>query len=152
SRERRPKRSARAPVRGAERADAKVRKPRNSPAWNREPPRDSIRKGAVGSSMNADRKTAKVKAHMTKKRGEKSGSRGPAMGAIPAPPMREPTQQEERRSPRVLRRVALKVTAEGNTRDAETAIVNRHGALLLARQPYAEEVVLEITNLESQRK
>ena len=66
--------------------------------------------------------------------------------------MADPSQQEERRSPRVLLRVALKVTAEGNTRDAETAIVNRHGALLLARQPYAEQVVVEITNLESQRK
>jgi hypothetical protein len=62
------------------------------------------------------------------------------------------TAQEERRSPRVLLRVALKVTFEGNTRDAETAVVNRQGALLLARQPYAEQVGLEITNLESQRK
>ena len=66
--------------------------------------------------------------------------------------MPEPTQKEVRRSPRVLLRVGLKISAEGNTRDAETAIVNRHGALLLARQPYAEQVIVEITNLESQRK
>lgn len=62
------------------------------------------------------------------------------------------TAPEGRRSPRVLLRVDLKVTAEGDTRDAETAVVNRHGALLLARRPYAEEENLEITNLESGRK
>lgn len=58
---------------------------------------------------------------------------------------------EGRRSPRVLLRVGLKVAAQGNTRDAETAVVNRHGALLLARQPYAEQDSLDITNLESGR-
>lgn len=57
-----------------------------------------------------------------------------------------------RRSPRVLLRVALKVAAQGEARDAETAVVNRHGALLLARQPFAEAESLEITNLESGRK
>src|SRR5438094_4268051 len=33
-----------------------------------------MRNGAVGSSWNADRKTVKVKPHITKKRGEKSRS------------------------------------------------------------------------------
>jgi hypothetical protein len=66
--------------------------------------------------------------------------------------MTEPSS-EERRSPRVLLRVALKVGAPGaEARDAETAVVNRHGGLLLARQPFAEQESLEITNLESGRK
>jgi hypothetical protein len=65
--------------------------------------------------------------------------------------MTEPAP-DGRRSPRVLLRVALKVGAPGDTRDAETAVVNRQGALLLARQPYAEQESLEITNLESGRK
>jgi len=56
-----------------------------------------------------------------------------------------------RRSSRVLLRVALKLTAEGRTQDAETAVVNGHGALLLARESYAEGISLEVTNLESGR-
>ncbi len=47
---RRPMRSAIAPVTGADMADAYVRKPRNSPDANVEPPSSWIRNGAVGSS------------------------------------------------------------------------------------------------------
>lgn len=48
-------------------------------------------------------------------------------------------------------RVALRVSCEGRARDAETAVVNRHGALLLAPEAYPEGTILEITNLESGR-
>src|SRR3954468_6609214 len=71
---RRPKRSAIAPVSGAEAADAYVRKPRNSPDANVDPPSSWMRNGAVGSSWNAERKTVNVKPHMMKKRGVKSRS------------------------------------------------------------------------------
>src|SRR3954447_22481725 len=66
---RRPNRSAIAPVSGADAADAYVRKPRNRPDANVDPPSSWMRNGAVGSSWNAERNTVKVKPHMTKKRG-----------------------------------------------------------------------------------
>src|SRR5258708_18691754 len=66
---RRPARSAMAPVSGADAADAYVRNPRKSPEANVDPPSSRMRNGAVGSSWNAERKTVKVKPHMTKKRG-----------------------------------------------------------------------------------
>src|SRR3954470_20036061 len=71
---RRPMRSAKAPVSGADAADAYVRKPRNRPDANVDPPSSWMRNGAVGSSWNAERNTVKVKPHMTKKRGVKSRS------------------------------------------------------------------------------
>jgi len=58
---------------------------------------------------------------------------------------------DERRSPRVLLRIAVRLAQEGLSRDAETAVVNRHGALLLVREACAEGVTLELTNLESGR-
>ena len=64
-----PTRSARAPVRGAEKAEAYVRKPRNSPAANLLPPSYRIRKGVVGRIRKADRKTVPVNPHITKKSG-----------------------------------------------------------------------------------
>src|SRR2546428_427884 len=45
------------------------------PAANWLPPRARIRNGAVGRSWNADRKTVKLNAHITKKRGGKGRSR-----------------------------------------------------------------------------
>jgi hypothetical protein len=64
--------------------------------------------------------------------------------------MSEP-DAEARRSPRVLLRIALKVTADGRTRDAETAVVNRHGGLVLAHEVYPEGAGLDVTNTESGR-
>jgi hypothetical protein len=64
--------------------------------------------------------------------------------------MSEPSG-EGRRSPRVLLRVALKVAAGERSLDAETAVVNRHGALVLAREDFSSAGSLEITNLESGR-
>ncbi len=63
-----------APVSGADAAEAYVRKPRNRPDANVLPPSYWMRKGAVGSSWNAERNTVKVKPHMTKKRGVNSRS------------------------------------------------------------------------------
>ena len=61
-----PIRSARAPVTGAESADAYVRTPRKKPASAVLPPRSRMRKGAVGSSWKSDRKTVNVKPHIMK--------------------------------------------------------------------------------------
>src|SRR5258708_25707167 len=63
-----PKRSPSVPVTGAEKADAYVRKPRNSPAAGVPPPSARIWNGAVGSSWNAERKTVNEQPHVTKKR------------------------------------------------------------------------------------
>lgn len=62
-----------------------------------------------------------------------------------------PDTIDGRRSPRVLLRVGLTLIADGLARDAETAVVNRQGALVLAPQAYAEGATLDITNLESGR-
>src|SRR5262245_40650757 len=67
-----PIRSAIAPVSGAEKAEEKVRKPRNSPDANVDPPRSMMWNGAVGSSGHAERKTVNVNPHITKKRGVNS--------------------------------------------------------------------------------
>jgi len=58
---------------------------------------------------------------------------------------------EERRSPRVLLRIAVRLILDGVPRDVETAVVNRHGALLLVKEDRAEGETLELTNLESGR-
>src|SRR5258707_12651211 len=80
---RRPMRSAKAPVSGADAADAYVRKPRNRPEANVVPPSSWMRNGAVGSSWNAERNTVKVKPHMMKKRGVNSRSdMGPAVYVV----------------------------------------------------------------------
>ena len=55
-----PMRSLSDPVNGAENADEKVSKPRNSPATAVEPPSSRIRYGAVGSSWNTDTNTVKL--------------------------------------------------------------------------------------------
>src|SRR5438874_9317125 len=79
---RRPIRSPRAPVSGAENAEAYVRKPRNNPEAKVVPPRSRMRKGAVGNSWKADRNTVNVNPHMTKKRGvNRRGDSGSGMGA-----------------------------------------------------------------------
>src|SRR5262245_47621086 len=64
-----PARSENVPVIGAEKADAYVRNPRNSPAAVVPPPSARIRNGAVGSSWKAERKTVNENPHKTKKRG-----------------------------------------------------------------------------------
>jgi hypothetical protein len=64
--------------------------------------------------------------------------------------MPDPTS-ETRRSLRVLLRVPLRITFAGSNHEAETAVVNGHGALLLSRADYAEGAALVMTNLESNR-
>jgi hypothetical protein len=55
---------------------------------------------------------------------------------------------EARRSPRILRRVRLRLESERGTCDATTAVINRHGALLLSPEALPVESRLRITNLE----
>lgn len=53
---------------------------------------------------------------------------------------------ETRRSPRVLARVPILIAGEGPLHTAHTAVVNRHGALILCPLNYPEGVVVEVQN------
>ncbi len=53
---------------------------------------------------------------------------------------------ETRRSPRVLERVPILIAGEGPLYSAHTAVVNRHGALILSPMNYPDESVVEIQN------
>jgi hypothetical protein len=64
--------------------------------------------------------------------------------------MSDPTA-EGRRSPRVLLRIAVCLTANGRTQDAETSVVNRQGALVLSPEDHALHAELILTNLENGR-
>ncbi|HET7291151.1 MAG TPA: PilZ domain-containing protein [Vicinamibacteria bacterium] len=56
---------------------------------------------------------------------------------------------EARRSPRVLLRLGVLIEDPPPACPARTAVVNRHGALLLSPRAYAEGTALRIRNLES---
>ncbi|HSB60883.1 MAG TPA: redoxin domain-containing protein [Vicinamibacteria bacterium] len=56
---------------------------------------------------------------------------------------------EARRSARVGLRVRIVLDAEGNPHPAETAAVNRHGALVLSPVPHREQAELVLSNLQS---
>ncbi len=56
---------------------------------------------------------------------------------------------ETRRSTRVLARIPILIAGEGPLYNAVTAVVNRHGALILSPQDYPEQAVVEIQNLQT---
>jgi hypothetical protein len=57
-----------------------------------------------------------------------------------------------RRSDRVLRKVAIAVWCDGaGPMRAHTVVVNGHGALILAPQPFRAEALLRVVNQESGR-
>src|SRR5262245_52172534 len=119
-----PTRSARAPVTGAESAEAYVRKPRKRPAANVVPPRSRIRKGAVGSSWNAERKTVNVKPHIMKKRGVNSRSSEPVTsvrGRVSEQAVAVERLRAVLRAHRVLRRLAVRAIEHADPRVAAVA-------------------------------
>lgn len=65
---------------------------------------------------------------------------------------REAEGAERRRSPRILREVMIRLDREGFSCTALTAVINRHGALVLAPAAFPEEATLELTNLENDRQ
>ena len=56
---------------------------------------------------------------------------------------------EARRSPRVLAQIPILITGEGPLYNGHTAVVNRHGAMVLCPENYPLQTVLEIQNLAS---
>jgi hypothetical protein len=70
-------------VNGAENAEKYVSSPRNRPEAAVLPPRSWMWNGAVGRSCSAERKTVKLNAHITKKRGVNRRSLGASVIAGP---------------------------------------------------------------------
>ena len=58
--------------------------------------------------------------------------------------------KENRRSPRIVLRVPLEIRAIEATCEATTAVVNQHGALILAPVPYPVGTTLNLRNMETQ--
>ncbi len=56
---------------------------------------------------------------------------------------------ETRRSPRVLASIPILVAGEGPLYKGHTAVVNRHGALILVPTPYPVNATVEIQNQET---
>jgi len=56
---------------------------------------------------------------------------------------------EGRRSPRVVFQIPIRIVGSGSACDGRTAVVNRHGALILCPVLYPDESTLQITNPES---
>ena len=54
-----------------------------------------------------------------------------------------------RRSPRVVLQVPIRIVGGESACEGQTAVVNRHGALVLCPVVYPDESNLRITNLES---
>ena len=54
--------------------------------------------------------------------------------------------ESRRRSSRVLARVPILIAGEGPLYNAHTAVVNRHGALILSPVSYPDEAAVEVQN------
>ena len=52
-----------------------------------------------------------------------------------------------RRSPRIALNVSIRLAAEGRSCAAETAIVNNHGALVVAPIGFPEDATVQVTQL-----
>ena len=59
---------------------------------------------------------------------------------------------EARRSPRVLAQIPVLIRGEGSECSAHTAVVNRHGAMVLSSENYPLESVVEIQNLATDER
>lgn len=58
---------------------------------------------------------------------------------------------ENRRSPRIVRRVPILIVADGRTVDAVSAVINRHGALIVAPVVFGSGRILRVENLRTER-
>jgi hypothetical protein len=64
--------------------------------------------------------------------------------------MSSQTGVENRRSPRILRRVALRIDpGAGPTHEAYSAVINVHGALVIAPLGFADDAVIGLENLHN---
>ena len=61
-----------------------------------------------------------------------------------------PSVVEHRQSPRIVSRVPLEIRATKALCEATSAVVNQHGALILAPVPYPVGTRLDVENMETQ--
>lgn len=61
----------------------------------------------------------------------------------------EQAPETRRRSPRILARIPILIVSEGPVYNAHTAVVNRHGALILSPVEYPAEAIVEVQNLNT---
>jgi len=59
---------------------------------------------------------------------------------------------ENRRSPRIVRRVPILVIADGQAVDAVSAVINKHGALIVAPVVFGSGRILRIENRRTERQ
>ena len=64
---------------------------------------------------------------------------------------RESGVAEQRRSPRILRRLVVRIDYGDSFCTAHTAVINRHGAMVLSRVPLEKETGVHVTNLQTGR-
>jgi hypothetical protein len=58
---------------------------------------------------------------------------------------------ENRRSPRIVRRVPIQIVADGQTVDAVSAVINKHGALIVTPVVFGSGRVLRVENRRTER-
>jgi hypothetical protein len=59
---------------------------------------------------------------------------------------------ENRRSPRIVRRVPILIVADDQTVDAVSAVINKHGGLLVAPVVFGSGRILQLQNRRTERR
>jgi PilZ domain len=59
---------------------------------------------------------------------------------------------ENRRSPRIVRRVPIQIVADGQTVDAVSAVINKQGALIVASVVFGSGRILQLENRRTERR
>ncbi len=59
---------------------------------------------------------------------------------------------ENRRSPRIVRRVPIQIIADGTTVDAVSSVINKHGALVVAAVLFGPGRVVRVANLRTEQQ
>jgi PilZ domain len=59
---------------------------------------------------------------------------------------------ENRRSPRIVRRVPIQIVADGTTVDAVSSVINKHGALVVAAVVFGPGRIVRVVNLRTEQE
>ena len=59
---------------------------------------------------------------------------------------------ENRRSPRIVRRVPIEIVAEGQTVEAVSAVINKQGALIVAPVVFGSGRIVRLENRRTERQ
>jgi hypothetical protein len=59
---------------------------------------------------------------------------------------------ENRRSPRIVRRVPIQVIADGVTVEAVSAVINKHGALIVAPVVFGSGRIVRLANRRTEKR